>query len=851
MDERYHLLRFFGALIIISLAMGACKEPEAAVLPTLTGTVIISGTAYVGHTLTADTDSLGGTGTISYQWKRGGGSAAISIGSNDTYVVQTVDLGSTITVTVTRSGNSGDKTSDPTAAVILPPLPETVIIIGNAWVGQTLTVITGFPDDTEGIGYQWKQNETIIIGTDSSYLVQITDLGSTITVTVTHPGYSGTLSSEPTAAVIIPLLSGTVSIDGLAEVGQTLTANTADLDGTGTISYQWKRRGTGGLADTPIGVNRTYTVRSADQGRTLTVTVTRSGYSGNVVSDPTDTVPTLLTGAVTISGTVAVGQTLTANTSNLNGTSAISYEWKRGADTIGTDSAYTLQDADEGYYITVTVTRNGYSGTITSNAVRIGSQIYGEFIRKVEFTETTATVTFDDLSNKSVYLVKVNTSATQVAANATGSVQAAPTFLSNSELSYTPDESRPRKGHPAATASNANPPPIESKKATFQPRVNYIPPVVGDTRSFLVETTFNTGRFGQRQATILATGEYGNIWVINNVISSSQAQALATNFDKIYPAETNILGYEFGGGPNGDGGKDGDPKIQILVYDFGSTSVIGYFWNKDFYDNQAGSNKAEIFYLNSSYVKSSPMLAYLTLAHEFQHMINFNQKYVKNGKNTATWYDETLSMMTEDIMANILGVPTTDQYHPIRDHIPFFIDSYADVGVTEWPNSPYPYSKGYAFGAYLMRNYVGAELLEKILANNAVNIESITVALNELNPGLTFETAMSRFGEAMIFSATSMPPDALTFDKTVDSTVTAHNGTHTYKLPGFDIWNIGRSSFNSITKGPVVYSTTQKTMRGHTVLIQQADTWKNRTGSLSITLNRPSNANIELYLMVR
>jgi len=89
------------------------KEPS---LPALSGTVSISGTAMVGNTLTADTSSLGGSGTISYQWKRG----TAVIGSNSsTYTLQTADIDKTITVTVTRAGYSGSVTSSPTAIVTL------------------------------------------------------------------------------------------------------------------------------------------------------------------------------------------------------------------------------------------------------------------------------------------------------------------------------------------------------------------------------------------------------------------------------------------------------------------------------------------------------------------------------------------------------------------------------------------------------------------------------------------------------------------------------------------------------------------------------------------------------------
>jgi hypothetical protein len=81
----------------------------------LTGTISINGNAEAGQTLTANTAGLGGNGIISYEWKRNG----TAIGANSSaYTVQAADIGFTITVTVTRAGNSGDVTSTPTAVVL-------------------------------------------------------------------------------------------------------------------------------------------------------------------------------------------------------------------------------------------------------------------------------------------------------------------------------------------------------------------------------------------------------------------------------------------------------------------------------------------------------------------------------------------------------------------------------------------------------------------------------------------------------------------------------------------------------------------------------------------------------------
>ena len=251
----------------------------------------------------------------------------------------------------------------------LPALTGTVSISGVAEVGQTLTANTDSLGGSGTISYQWKRG-TNNIGTNSStYVVQSADVDSTITVTVTRAGYTGSVTSAPTTAITDPShppLTGTVSISGVAVEGQTLTANTDSLGGNGTISYQWKR----GTVD--IGTNsNTYVLVNADDGATITVTVTRSGYSGSVTSEPVGPIGLPpLTGTVIISGVAVEGQTLTANTDSLDGSGTISYQWKRGTTNIGTNSsAYILVKADDGATITVTVTRSGYSGSVTSPAI--------------------------------------------------------------------------------------------------------------------------------------------------------------------------------------------------------------------------------------------------------------------------------------------------------------------------------------------------------------------------------------------------------------------------------------------------------------------------------------------------
>jgi uncharacterized repeat protein (TIGR02543 family) len=177
-----------------------------------------------------------------------------------------------------------------------------------------------------------------------------------------------------------PSLTGTVSIGGTAQVGQTLTANTAALGGSGTISYQWER---GDSATGPfVGIDgaggETYGLVTADGGKYIQVTVSRTGNNGTVssaVSGPVALPP--LAGTITVTGTAQVGQTLTANTGALGGGGTISYQWERGDSAAGSFAAisganalsYALAAADQGKYIRVTVSRVENSGTISSDAV--------------------------------------------------------------------------------------------------------------------------------------------------------------------------------------------------------------------------------------------------------------------------------------------------------------------------------------------------------------------------------------------------------------------------------------------------------------------------------------------------
>ncbi|MCL2193633.1 MAG: hypothetical protein FWB78_09590, partial [Treponema sp.] len=77
----------------------------------------------------------------------------------------------------------------------------------------------------------------------------------------------------------------------------------------------------------------------------------------------------ILDGTINITGLAQIGQTLGVNVNNLGGSGTISFEWVSGGVVLGTGSTLPLTSAHEGMTINVTVTREGYSGTVTAIAV--------------------------------------------------------------------------------------------------------------------------------------------------------------------------------------------------------------------------------------------------------------------------------------------------------------------------------------------------------------------------------------------------------------------------------------------------------------------------------------------------
>ena len=334
----------------------------------------ITGTAKVGETLTCAAAD-GTPGTISYAWTRG----ATPLGTDAAYQLKAADRTHEVTCTVTsaRTGYDDATASKDSATVgygtfsIDPPS-----ITGTAKVGETLTCAAA-PGTPGTVSYAWTRGATAL-GTAASYDLVAADRTEQVTCTVTsaRAGYDDATASKDSATVGY----GTFGIDapsitGTAAVGETLTC--AAAPGTpGTVSYAWTR------GATPLGTEAAYELTAADRTEQVTCTVTseRAGYTDASSSKDSPTVGTgsFSIGVPTVTGTAAVGETLTcAAAPGTPGT--VSYAWTRGATPLGTEAAYELTPDDRTHVVTCTVTSERAGYTDASNELDSATVDYGTF----------------------------------------------------------------------------------------------------------------------------------------------------------------------------------------------------------------------------------------------------------------------------------------------------------------------------------------------------------------------------------------------------------------------------------------------------------------------------------------
>ena len=395
--------------------------------------------------------------------------------------------------------------------------------------------------------------------------------------------------------------------------------------------------------------------------------------------------------------------------------------------------------------------------------------------------------------------------------------------------------------------------------------------------------SFVNSKYTKRTATLQAVGTNCYIWVLNDnftkgtasgdFITQEKAIALADKFDSIYEPIREVFGTESDEIISTNGFYTiSDTKVNIVVYDIEDnytedqgSGVAGYFWAKDYYtateepsnedDVRPLSNEGKYFYVDSGFLNDYPDMIYSTLAHEFQHMINFGQKTMKSMKtatkqsdivSSSTWSNEMMSMVCEDMIQKYLEIELLDS--PVYRLLTFATNYYRS-GLTDWlqdSNVDYSYAGAYAFGAYLARNYGGKDLIKQIATNQYVDQDAITQALKAIGKNESFETVFKKYPQALVLD--NAPEGAPSFNKSVQ-------GIGGDMMPALDLFTMVAQdgggniySFKPTLLPPNAGNRVDLRPYGFT-LHEVIST--DSAGTVNITFSSPVSENEKIYLLVQ
>lgn len=468
-----------------------------------------------------------------------------------------------------------------------------------------------------------------------------------------------------------------------------------------------------------------------------------------------------------------------------------------------------------------------------------------------EVSPTTLNLNISGLSSgKSIYLAKVNksekytipTTAQRAVQNDSGvSSRSAASEISEIDLSssseaavgqfrhFRPEEIKLEDIQKSARSANRAVAIASTAGATTY--------AVGDTKDIYVDNDVNLSSYAKQKAKLVAKGSKCYVWAVESDFtkmgksSSDIATKFQKKFDGFYPIETNIFGTEsnklidslsseetvsaaskkYTMASNSDTGE----MINIVLYDIGADynqssqcGVLGYFYSKDYLMRTTGSNtvvdysnQGKYFYIDAPYAASAVKdssgkeqdtfsTTISTLAHEFQHMINFGVKNIEKDLSPDTSYNEMLSMLCEDMMSSQLGLD--DDENVRAERLPYFNTSYMLSGIREYRDDGYAalsYSTSYGFGSWLCRQYGGAALVKEIMSNDYVDNDSIVNAVNTLNgKSYTFDDLFKQF---LVACVDKNGTTGYTHNKNASQTVTYSSGSTTYKYPmtAINLWS--------------------------------------------------------------
>lgn len=241
------------------------------------------------------------------------------------------------------------------------------------------------------------------------------------------------------------------------------------------------------------------------------------------------------------------------------------------------------------------------------------------------------------------------------------------------------------------------------------------PRLVGERQNFWVHD-LDSNQNNEVQATLRYITPHVYFWAQDGLdIDEDEMQALVDAFEnEMYPTNREFFGSER------SPGIDGDEHIYILYARGLGFSVAGYFSSADATHPliQEYSNAHEMFLFNADNTPLGGDYAYAVLAHEFQHMIHWN-----NDLNETSWLNEGSSEL-----AVLLNGYNTGGFDTLYISNP-------DLQLNDWPNdqnatSPH-YGAGFLFMTYFLDRF-GEEATQLLVKDDANGLDSVDGVLKQI-----------------------------------------------------------------------------------------------------------------------
>jgi hypothetical protein len=316
----------------------------------------------------------------------------------------------------------------------------------------------------------------------------------------------------------------------------------------------------------------------------------------------------------------------------------------------------------------------------------------------------------------------------------------------------------------------------------FEMKALPTPPTEGVTQRQFYIVTDDAGDLSMHTFTCKKVSTHSYIWVDNEDLSSGKMSGTniddyASAFETIYQTDTTTFGS--------DTNSDQETPIYILISSVLNEICGGYF-NPDDKHTVSGSNNHDMIYL-ANYSNEDDGIPYnkATLAHEFQHMINYDCHYRNHAASTeSVWLDEAMAELASYICG--YGNNTTN-YDKIASFLQY------PVGVTVWTQYTESYGAGILFGNYIKDKYTSG-ILKTIVDTNLVGIKNIESAT-----GKDFNQLMQDFFLTLCFSNTSFGSSSTNPDSTKYQfstlNIRSHGASGLRPLP--NVLSIGMSGYIS------------------------------------------------------